>query len=203
MTMREGRWRETGGPGRRVLLRLAILLAVSACGGGGALQDPTGFQTLEWTDLLPPDDLDALLSPPDWIDGIAEGSLEDSLELDLESLDPAARRYFEALRSSRVIVELEGRAVRVAGFVVPLELDAENRVVEFFLVPWFGACLHLPPPPPNQLILVRSDRGVPPGHPEEPVWVEGILGTEVTDHELGRAAYVLAATRVTPYLQEP
>jgi hypothetical protein len=49
--------------------------------------------------------------------------------------------------------KLDEQEVRIPGFVVPLEGDAKT-VTAFLLVPYFGACIHVPPPPTNQVIYV-------------------------------------------------
>ncbi|WP_201266804.1 DUF3299 domain-containing protein, partial [Pseudomonas aeruginosa] len=57
--------------------------------------------------------------------------------------------------SAKTVASLDGKAIRLGGYPVPLENDAKGRVTEFFLVPYPGACIHVPPPPPNQIVLVR------------------------------------------------
>ena len=191
--------------GRVVLLCLA-LLGVWGCeervelfpGAGGG----DGVHTLEWVDLLPASDLHALLNPPEWLDEIAEGGMEDRIDSSLLEQDEAGRRYQAALRSTTVMREFDQARVRVPGFLVPLEFDEADRVIEFFMVPYFGACVHLPPPPPNQLIHVRMPDGIPPPYPDDAIWVDGVLETALTDHELGTAAYVLHAEGWSVYVED-
>jgi len=74
--------------------------------------------------------------------------------------------------------ELDGQSLRIPGFVVPL--DSEGEVVkEFLLVPYFGACLHYPPPPPNQIVYVRYSQGLQLEDLWQPVWVEGTIHTQI------------------------
>lgn len=165
---------------------------------------PVSFEAVEWTDLIPRDDLDALLSPPDWIDEVEEGSELDAALMggDWDPSDPVfegGQRYLEALRSTRTVEEQVGRAIRIPGFIVPLGYDDAQRVTEFFLVPYFGACLHLPPPPPNQMILVRLEDGIPVPRLEDAFWVEGVLGNEVVARAPGTAAWTLKGLGVRPY----
>jgi len=188
------------GPGvARGTLGLATLALFGTVACGGWVQttpdDPggEGVLTLEWVDLLPASDLEALLNPPDWIDEIAEGGVEDRIDSAFLERDEAGRRYQAALRSTTVMREFHKARVRIPGFAVPLEFDEADRVIEFFLVPYFGACIHLPPPPPNQLIHVRISAGIRLPHPDDAIWVDGVLETALTDHELGTAAYVLQA----------
>jgi hypothetical protein len=194
-----------------VLLTLSLVQALRSSGviAGATARGASGmamvdFEPVDWVDLIPREDLDALLSPPEWIDDIEEGSDLDALLLSggWDPDDPAfegGKRYLDALRSTRTVAEWEGRGIRVPGFIVPLEFDDAGMVREFFLVPYFGACLHLPPPPPNQMILVRLREGVPVPRLEDAFWVEGVLLSAVSEHPLGTAAWKLEGMGVRPY----
>ncbi|WP_406609874.1 DUF3299 domain-containing protein [Agarivorans sp. JK6] len=74
--------------------------------------------------------------------------------------------------------ELDSKPIRIPGFVVPLDTEGE-LVKEFLLVPYFGACLHYPPPPPNQIVYVTHSKGLQLEDLWEPVWVEGTINTQV------------------------
>ena len=97
--------------------------------------------------------------------------------------------------------ELDGEKVRIPGFVVPLEYD-EKQVSSFLLVPYFGACIHVPPPPSNQVVHVTTGSyGPDPGQMWDPVWVSGTLRTEHISSELGEAGYRLEADLIEPYTE--
>lgn len=95
--------------------------------------------------------------------------------------------------------ELNGVRVRMPGFVVPLERAADGRISEFLLVPYFGACIHVPPPPPNQIVYVKMRAGAGLTSIEDAQWVTGILHTSVNRSALGAAAYLLDGERLEPY----
>jgi hypothetical protein len=97
--------------------------------------------------------------------------------------------------------ELNGKLVKVPGFMVPLE-DFATDVTEFLLVPYFGACVHTPPPPPNQTVYVKMDGGkqVKVGW-WDPVWVEGTLKIEKTESVYGVAGFQVVGMKITPYEQ--
>jgi uncharacterized protein len=78
----------------------------------------------------------------------------------------------ESVAPSGLVSTFNGKQVRIGGFVVPLNFD-QTEVNEFLLVPFVGACIHVPPPPPNQMILVRSHEPVEIGGLYDPVWVTG------------------------------
>ncbi len=151
------------------------------------------FTTIEWTDLMPEEDLNALLNPPSYISEIEDGSEQDQIDSQLRNNDgnEKADRYQRALNSTNIIPEMNGSAVRIPGFIVPLEFDDEQTITQFFLVPFFGACLHLPPPPPNQIILVTSESGFTLEALYDPFWISGILETSLTENDIATAAYTM------------
>lgn len=159
----------------------------------GAAQTAEGFREIEW---------DALI-PADWVpEELFEGLFDD---VDLESLTDADPRALELMKqvqevwdSAPVVAELDGQRVRIPGFVVPLEGDAKN-IREFLLVPYFGACVHVPPPPANQLILVQPEKPIPAEWNMWPVWVSGVMGVEREESELGTSGYTLQGLEVVEY----
>jgi hypothetical protein len=94
-----------------------------------------------------------------------------------------------------VVGELDGKRVRIGGYVVSLDFDA-TRVKEFLLVPFVGACIHVPPPPVNQIIYVKSDDGFDVSGMFEPVWVTGTLKVTTAFTGLAEAGYSLTAEKV-------
>lgn len=88
---------------------------------------------------------------------------------------------------------------RIPGFVVPLKTTEDMRILEFFLVPYYGACIHVPPPPPNQIIHVKYKEGFFLEALYDPVWIKGKLVIERTENDIGTSSYSMVATDVTPY----
>ncbi|RUO63466.1 hypothetical protein SAMN06297229_2055 [Pseudidiomarina planktonica] len=97
-----------------------------------------------------------------------------------------------------MVNELDGKKIRIPGYVVQLEGDADN-VTEFLLVPYFGACIHVPPPPPNQIIHVTFPEGVPYEITYDAVWVEGTVSVERKESELAVVGYQMEAVKVESY----
>ena len=97
-----------------------------------------------------------------------------------------------------VVESLDGKKVRIPGYVVQLEGNAD-AVTEFLLVPYFGACVHVPPPPPNQIIHVVYEQGVPYEHTYDAVWIEGTIKTQRTEGELAVTGYSMTADSVEVY----
>lgn len=97
-----------------------------------------------------------------------------------------------------VVKSLNGKVVKIPGFIVPLEGDS-GLTREFLLVPYFGACIHVPPPPPNQIVYVRFSTGVPIDNLYDAVWVTGTLSTEAWQGELATVGYSLTGISIAPY----
>ena len=97
-----------------------------------------------------------------------------------------------------VVRELAGTRIRIPGYIIPLDYNGEG-VNELILVPYVGACIHVPPPPPNQLILVRIAQSYNPREMFEPVYVSGVLGILEEQTDLAEVGYSLEADAITPY----
>lgn len=152
------------------------------------------YQTIEWVELMPESDLEALLNPPDYITKIEDGSSIDQISSPLKQAqtDPTADDpYQQALTSTRIKPEMNKQMIRLPGFVVPLEHNDRQQVIQFFFVPYFGACLHLPPPPPNQIILVDYPDGMPLHDLNRPYWISGQLTIRLTENDTATSAYAL------------
>ncbi len=94
-----------------------------------------------------------------------------------------------------VVAALDGRRVRIGGYVVSLDFDA-TKVKEFLLVPFVGACIHVPPPPANQIVYVKSAEGFEVTGQFDPVWVTGTLKVTTAFTGLAEAGYSLVADTV-------
>ncbi len=103
--------------------------------------------------------------------------------------------------------DLDGKPVRIPGYLLPLEFDGD-KVTEFLLVPYVGACIHSPPPPPNQIVHVKTEEAyTTDGGLYTPVWVNGLMKTEQSQSNLSfidgssgiPSSYALEAISVEPY----
>ena len=100
--------------------------------------------------------------------------------------------------AKKLNTDLNGAYIRMPGFIVPLEFD-EHGVSEFILVPYMGACIHVPPPPPNQLVLVHTQ--TPWAHNDlwQAIWVEGHMTTQLTTTDIAQTGYALHASHLEIY----
>ena len=175
--------------------------SVWAQNGALSAVEKSAFKTVEWADLIPPEVLEILLNPPSYIAEIEDGSAEDQITSQMKNTlaEEEEDAYRRALASTDVNPSMDGQKIRIPGFVVPLEFDEEQTISQFFLVPYFGACLHMPPPPPNQIILVDAPEGVQMSALYEPFWLEGEVSTVVTENDMAKSAYAMQLHKLSPY----
>ena len=166
--------------------------------------DLSNFEEIEWTELMPAEDLEALQNPPDYIMDIEEGSAEDKVVNQGEKPTDMFfdDEYQRALLSTTVVSEMDGKSIRIPGFIVPLEFNDDKTVSQFFLVPFFGACIHVPPPPPNQVIHVTSSNGVKLENLYTPHWVSGVVNSVFIENEIASATYAMDAVDVEVYWEK-
>lgn len=105
---------------------------------------------------------------------------------------------FDQEKGGVVTDEFNGRTVKIPGYLVPLDLDG-MAMKAGLLVPYVGACIHVPPPPPNQLIFVTADTPYESEGLFEPVWVTGRFGTTATETMLAEVGYSLSAELIEPF----
>lgn len=198
------------------MMRLTLLALLFACAGWVQAQPPQGapvpgpvlgssakpatpankpgaYREIKWEELV----------PKDW------DPMKDLKDLQIGGLSDADPRAMQMLKRLREVWDnapsnpaLDGQAIRIPGYVVPLEESAAG-LTEFLLVPYFGACIHSPPPPANQIIHVlprSAARGV---RSMDPVWISGTLVREKTDSYMGAAGYRMQAQLVEPYVERP
>ncbi|MFN4225925.1 MAG: DUF3299 domain-containing protein [Hyphomonas sp.] len=148
-----------------------------------------------------------------WEDLMPPGAEEELMRQMTEFYDALEKRYGEGYYIEEgaaddtmpqfgtfdVARELDGQRVRIAGYVVPLDGTEQGRYAEFLFVPYMGACIHSPPPPPNQIILVRAPEGQRISDIWVPYYVEGTLSTGEFRNDTGNAAYALTLTGLEPY----
>jgi len=155
-----------------------------------AVVTDSGVKELEWDALIPDD-----YSPEKLLAEYQPENMEDD--------DPRASELMDKLRKlwdeAPVRPELDGQTVRLPGFTVPLEGDSQETT-SFLLVPYYGACIHVPPPPANQTVYVLTEPGKGTKLGEfDVVWITGTMSVKRMDNDMAEAGYTLYATDVAPY----
>src|SRR5690606_10754613 len=120
--------------------------------------------------------------------------------------DLRAIEFFERMEKiwdeAPMVESLHGKRVKLPGYAIPLEGDGDT-VTSFLLVPYFGACIHVPPPPRNQTVLVtmQGDRKANIDYAFFTVWVTGEMRVEHNETDLALTGYTLVAEQVEPYTE--
>lgn len=157
------------------VIALALSLITTASAKEAAVE-------IDWLELMPAEDINLLENMPEVIhEGDGPAALPDEI------------------MTGRVVPEMDGKSGRIPGFVVPLKTTQDMRILEFFLVPYYGACIHVPPPPPNQIIHVKYKKGFKLEALYDPVWIEGTLQIDRTENDIASSSYSIVAENVTPY----
>ena len=170
-------------------LLFALLLAIaSPLWAPAALADDV--RELTWSELIPKD------APPQTAQQAPMHDLSQLADALAAESGPAAQQQSP---DAPVIKDLDGQQVKLPGYIVPLDVTEEGRVTEFLFVPYFGACIHVPPPPSNQIVHVTSELGVLMDALYQPFWIEGPLNVEAHSSEMGNAGYQMSAEKIYPY----
>lgn len=155
---------------------------------------------LEWDQLMPPGYVESIFNST-----INNFSATDSIDFDDDSEEGIAA--YEELRtqlsSAPIVPELNNQLIKIAGFIVPLDFDFEAETFNnFLLVPYFGACIHVPPPPSNQVIHIQSAKPLDQELLDYAVWVTGELTTESVYSEEAYAGYSIKNAQLEIYEEE-
>ena len=194
-------------------------------------------QELTWEHLIPTgppiDDLRSELSPDQWVELELLASIGAKQKLGMiNDVDPQTEFAYELAhglrkagldvdsliqrymstqveirkRNAQVVEKLDGQLVRIPGYALPLEFDG-TAVEEFLLVPYVGACIHVPAPPKNQMVFVRLNQSYAAKSLYEPIWITGRMKVESVTKSLGlvdgnadvHAGYSIEGLRIDPY----
>ena len=157
---------------------------------GASVPGPT--RTIGWEQLI----------PAGW------DPYKDLKALNLDGLKDNDPKAEEALKKMRKMWDnapinplILGQSVRLPGYMVPLE-DLPEGTMEFLLVPYFGACVHSPPPPANQIVHVVLDKPTKRFRLMDTLWVTGPLSATKTDSHMGVSSYRIDAKQVTPFAEK-
>lgn len=153
------------------------------------------YETLSWESLeLPGQGLaDIMRKYQPMLDKITDNDVEEG--------DKLMAQMQNEFNTAPTNPALNGKSIQIKGFVSPLEVDEKKGLVkEFLLVPYFGACIHVPPPPVNQTLLVRPQEGKSISMEQiyEPVKVSGVITVETASTKLAQAGYQISKAIVEP-----
>ncbi|WP_461534903.1 DUF3299 domain-containing protein [Spongorhabdus nitratireducens] len=178
---------------RCLLAGLVMLLTVAQVNAREAnvqtsepIAKPSASRTIGWDELMPPVD-EAVVAR------YKSGAMT------MEDVED----YMERLGQTAV-QQLDAVKVRLPGYLVPLNIDAKQMATELLLVPSAGACIHVPPPPPNQTVFVRMAEGIKvteAGY--TPYWIEGVMTVNRNETKYTDSLYEIKVTKLEEYYLEP
>lgn len=171
------------GPGALTLILLLMLALIAPAWAS----EP---QELDWPALIPEG---APIIEPRMAPLHDLSQLGDALSAESA---PAAQ---QPAPNAPVVQALDGQSIKLPGYIVPLEVSEEGRTTEFLLVPYYGACIHVPPPPANQIVHIVSEMGVRIEDLYQPYWIEGTLKVAHSSSELAEAGYQMEAEKIYAY----
>ena len=159
-----------------------------------------GVVTVGWPQLVPDSERARLVNP---------GSIDHSQGQERPRSNPlTSDDVFNALEGGHErpvytpVKTWHNKRIRIPGYVVPVDYNSKGAITSFFLVPYFGACIHVPPPPPNQIIYVRYPAGFSIQALYEPFWVTGTLKVETMQSEIAESLYTLQGTAIDAYMRQ-
>lgn len=176
-------------PNRRAALAACAALALAPLAARAA-----EFREIQWTDLVP-----AGWDPAKDLRELSggTGALDDS--------DPKAKALMDQLReiwdNAPTVPAMANIDVKLPGYLVPLE-EGKQGIREFLLVPYFGACIHTPPPPSNQILLGRAAKPITGLRTMDAIWAYGRLEIERAPSSMGVAGYTMRVARVEKYREK-
>ena len=165
-----------------MLNRRTMLMLLSGSAVAPRMAFAASPKEILWDDLVPP-------GLP-YSEIIGEGEMDEANDVWNPIYDANA---------TKLNTELNGAYIKIPGFIIPFDVSAEG-VTSFMLVPYVGACVHTPPPPANQLVMVNAAKPWPGDQLWDPVWVTGTMRTQLQSTDLGQTGYSIAADKMEVYV---
>lgn len=159
---------------------LACLLLTAVHQTAAAEEEPL---KIDWNDLIPKD--------------VSDEAIEELMQKNA-TIDEDNDTVFYDPKAFPITKKLNGKTIRIPGYVVPLDLEL-TEIKEFLLVPYFGACIHVPPPPPNQIIYVKTKHPLKLKGLDYAVEVTGRLSTAVKESGIANTGYTLESKNIVPF----
>ena len=179
--------------------RQALFMLAALAGAGLSRAETEVYKTIDWNDLM----------PDPWVKEMSKDMAAMSKLSYLQDSSDEATKAMSAIRKkldeAPIVKTQLNKKVRIPGYAVPLDAERSDKR-EFLLVPYFGACIHTPPPPATQIVLVRpTAQSKIKKMPEsmDVLWVEGELKEGRVSTGQGVSGYLLEAVSVAPYETKP
>ncbi|MEN8221341.1 MAG: DUF3299 domain-containing protein [Pseudomonadota bacterium] len=171
---------------------LLLSLLVIACGQPNP-QTPQAAEEIDWDALVPEEySSDAIM--------VKYQDKIEQMEDDTPEAEALYQKIMDEMANAPLNKKLDNKYIKLPGFIAPLS-QQNGRITEFLLVPYFGACIHVPPPPLNQTVLVKTaaGNGIWTEEVYEPIWVSGPITLEGKKTDIGEAGYLIAGATIEKY----
>ena len=155
---------------------------------------------VEWGELLP-DNERTVLQKFQQKEANTAKDFADNILLSLEASTNV--EYNAAMVSVNTVSDFDDMPISIAGYIVPIDYHEDRSLSDMFIVPYFGACIHFPPPPPNQIIFSQLEQGFLEFDITQAYQLTGILRRGLFEDSLGTSAYILEVHSIAPYFKEP
>lgn len=177
-----------------LVTRIALLFSLCLTVFGQAWAEDSDYKEMKWEELMPSGAAAKAL---------AESKMPIHTSPNFMSEDLAPNEYQKEMKkqqqSAVVRGDLKDKLIKIAGFTVPLQTNEDGALTEFFLVPFVGACIHVPPPPTNQIIHVTYEKGFKLQLMSQPVWIYGKIQTDAVQTDIADSGYEMKAEKVEAY----
>lgn len=181
------------------LTRFSMVLAFIVLGLTTSSAAP---QVIGWDDLVPEKGDGIAMSIP-----MSEARIGMLSRQEFDGDDQDYADFVEAIeyqrysqpQGAKVNTLLDGMEVRLPGYITPVGFNDQAKLTEFLLVPYLGACIHVPPPPGNQIVYISDATGFKESQLYEPIWVVGILRATGRATILADTGYRIEGARIEPY----
>lgn len=161
------------------------------------LEKAQSARTVGWSNLLPENELEVIKryqpEPNQPLNKQVFSALQATFDGD----------YQATLNSTQVVTSLDGQTISIGGYIVPLSVSEEREILTAFLVPYFGACIHFPPPAPNQMIYLRTPQGFTLDDIKQAFMVTGVVHTALFEDIQGTSAYVMDVIYIRHFSGSP
>jgi len=174
------------------IVGLLFIVLLIALGLGIYQNTPQEYQKIQWRDLISQD----AIQPEALFANMNLNTISDSDPMAQEMLQDILAEWANA----PVNELLNDQSVNISGYIVPLDWSDDRSLSKFLLVPYFGACIHSPPPPANQIIYVKMDKPLKGARSMEEISISGKLIIQRNDAAvMGVSGYTISPDEIKRY----
>ncbi len=183
----------------RLLFTCVAMLALTACQGKHPAQAGGAATAQAATPAVAQSGGTEAERELDWLEMMPKAELEAMQRGDGPEVSHDGEQAMAQFGTYNTVATVLGHPIRLPGYVVPLANTQDGRLTEFLFVPYYGACIHVPPPPPNQIVHVVLK--VPVAMPDiyAPVFLAGTLTAQRQQSDLAGSAYTMGDAVLRPY----